>query len=340
MPDGKGGGAGGNGEDRRFRILALDGGGIKGTYTAAFLARIEEMSGKRIVDHFDLIAGTSTGGIIALGLGLGVSAKDILQFYEEEGPRIFPLMGMPTRLRALLRQALRPKHKTTALQAALSEVFGRRVLGESLTRLVITSYDGSSGDVRLFKTAHHEKLKEDYQTPAVDVALATSAAPTYLPAFVGSCGTTLVDGGVWSNCPAAAAVIEALTVLKQPRHLVELLTVGTTEEPLHVSDRRATGGGVRWVRFATDVFLQAQMKAALAHAKLLTDDRLVRITEVVERKRFDLDDPKGIHELKALGYKGARHRYEEVSGGFLQEPAAPFIPFRGPRSVSRSGTGA
>ena len=76
-------------QKNRRRILALDGGGIKGAFAAAFLATIEEATGKRVADHFDLIAGTSTGGIIALGLGLGMSGREIVQFYVNDGPRIF-----------------------------------------------------------------------------------------------------------------------------------------------------------------------------------------------------------------------------------------------------------
>jgi patatin-like phospholipase/acyl hydrolase len=72
-----------------FRILSLDGGGIRGTFSAAFLARIEEHLDYPIGRYFDLIAGTSTGGIIAIGLGLGLSAKEILRLYEEKGPAIF-----------------------------------------------------------------------------------------------------------------------------------------------------------------------------------------------------------------------------------------------------------
>jgi patatin-like phospholipase/acyl hydrolase len=75
---------------KRFRILSLDGGGIKGAFTAAVLAEWEKRTGRVIVDHFDLIAGTSTGGIIALGLGLGLPAGEILEFYEKQGPKIFP----------------------------------------------------------------------------------------------------------------------------------------------------------------------------------------------------------------------------------------------------------
>ena len=74
----------------RFRILSLDGGGIKGAFSAAALAVLEETTGHRCVDHFDLISGTSTGGIIAIGLGLGLSARAIADFYQEQGPIIFP----------------------------------------------------------------------------------------------------------------------------------------------------------------------------------------------------------------------------------------------------------
>jgi patatin-like phospholipase/acyl hydrolase len=322
-----------------FRVLSLDGGGIKGTYAAAFLARLEEMSQKRVVEHFDLIAGTSTGGIIALALGLGIPASKILQFYVERGPEIFPLISVADRLVGRIRHAFRAKHGTSALRCALYEVFGDRVIGEALTRLVVPSYDGSSGDVYLFKTSHHPDFKRDYGERAVDVALATSAAPTFLRSFVGSSGTTLVDGGVWANCPAAVAVIEALTYLDQPYGSVDLLTIGTTEEPLHVPKSKAVGGLLQWVRFAPELMMQAQAKGALAHAKLLTGNRMLRITESVAPGRFNLDDPRSIGGLQALGEKAARHHEREVSRRFLASPIQPFVPFRGPRSVAPAQCG-
>lgn len=315
-----------------FRVLSLDGGGIKGTYPAAFLARLEQMTQRRVVDYFDLIVGTSTGGIIALALGLGVPASEILRFYVERGPEIFPLVGVSDRLFGVARHAFRAKHDTGVLRQALTEVFGDRMIGESQTRLVIPSYDGSSGDVYLFKTAHHPRFERDYAERAVDVALATSAAPTYLPSFVGSAGITHVDGGVWANCPAAVAVIEALTNLNQPYGSVDLLTVGTTQEPLHVPKSKAVGGLLQWMRFAPTLLMQAQAKGALAHAKLLTGDRMLRITETVGPDRFKLDDPRGIQDLQALGDKAARHFAREVAERFLTSKAEPFIPFHGPRS--------
>lgn len=320
-------------QESHFRVLSLDGGGIKGTYAAAFLAGIEEMTGKRIAQHFDLIVGTSTGGIIAVGLGMGLPAGQILEFYRERGPQIFPLMGAADRLRGVLRQAWRVKHAPDALREALTEVLGDRVLGESTVRLVVPSYDGSSGDVHLFKTAHHPRFKRDFNESAVDVALATSAAPTFLPAFSGASGTTLVDGGVWANCPAAVGVIEALTVLEQPAGTVDLLTIGTTEEPLHIPKQKRIGGLFQWARFGPQLLMQAQTKGAVAHAKLLTGGRLLRITETVEPGRFAMDDPRCIADLEALGAKAARHHERTVTPRFLYAPAEVFTPYNGPRSA-------
>ena len=76
-------------EGKYFRILSLDGGGIRGVFPAAFMARLEEHLEHPIGRYFDLIAGTSTGGIIAIGLGLGLSAGEILKLYVEQGPAIF-----------------------------------------------------------------------------------------------------------------------------------------------------------------------------------------------------------------------------------------------------------
>lgn len=90
-------------EESVFRILSLDGGGIKGAFGASVLATLEENTGCAIVDHFDLITGTSTGGIIALGLGLGLSARSIVDFYSEKGPTIFPSTSLTQRARGLFR---------------------------------------------------------------------------------------------------------------------------------------------------------------------------------------------------------------------------------------------
>src|SRR5260370_21432693 len=151
-----------------FRVLSLDGGGIKGTYTASVLAELEAMSVKDIGRYFDLITGTSTGGIIAIALGLGIPPKEILKIYMEQGPKIFP-SGF---LRKLWHW-FGPKHSSAALAAAMNEVFGERSLGESTCRLVIPAFNAERGGVQLFKTAHTTEYKQDHRLRAPQVALST-----------------------------------------------------------------------------------------------------------------------------------------------------------------------
>jgi len=159
------------------KILSIDGGGIKGVFPASFLATVEDTVGGNVGDFFDLIVGTSTGGIIALGLGMGMSARDILQFYEDLGPIIFH----GSRVGRILRSLVRAKYDQEPLRNALTNTFGDRRLGESKTRLMIPSLDLETGEVYIYKTSHVPHLQRDYKERIVDVALATAAAPTYFP---------------------------------------------------------------------------------------------------------------------------------------------------------------
>jgi hypothetical protein len=310
-----------------FRILSLDGGGIRGVFTASVLAELESMTRKKLVDYFDLITGTSTGGVIAVALAIGIPARDILEFYVSHGPTIFPSTGIHRRVGYAIRHAFWPKHSSCTLRAAVTSVLGRHKLGEAQCRLVIPAYDAVAGDIHLFKTAHHERFKTDYQLPAVDVAMATAAAPTYFPAFSTKSGSNCIDGGVWANCPAIVGVVEAIAVLGKKPEEIEVLSIGTTAEPFHVSKpRRRFGGFLLWNKGLIDLLLQAQVAAALAQAKLLTGKRAFRINTVVTRGRFTIDDARQIADLQALGAREARHCEDEVSRRFLDVPAPRFEP--------------
>lgn len=167
---------------RPVRILSLGGGGILGAFAASALAAFERATGRRVVEHFDLIAGTSTGGIIAIGLAMGAPAEEINRFYETEGPNIFPRRGGVRAWLGRVRDVFRPKFSDKALRAAIRGVVGDRPLSEAKTRLVVPSYDVNTGKVYLFKTSHHPSYCHHADLPAVDAALATSAAPTDFPA--------------------------------------------------------------------------------------------------------------------------------------------------------------
>ena len=164
---------GGNNRQIR-RILSIDGGGIKGTMPAAFLAGLEEDLGQPIGRYFDLIAGTSTGGIIALGLGLGRTAKELLELYERRGPVIFGQDNADDELLGRIRQAWRtltatgrhvvgPKHDAAILARELKAVLNNDLIGQSQTRLVIPAWDADLRSPYIYKTAHHTRLQTDYR---------------------------------------------------------------------------------------------------------------------------------------------------------------------------------
>lgn len=319
----------------RFRILALDGGGIKGAFSAAALATLEETTGCRCVDHFDLISGTSTGGIMAIGLGLGLSAREIVKFYQERGPVIFPNTSLVQRGLASVKQVLwGPKLSGDVLRDQLSHVFGDRKFGESKTRLLIPTYDAIGGRLFLMKTAHHERFQYDVDALAVDVALATSAAPTYFKAaaFPSHEHASYVDGGVWANCPAMAALVEAVSFLNVPLDDIDILSIGTTTTPFSIADH-AESGAAEWNIGLVNLMFEGQVEASFKQASLLTKGRLHRLDSTVSSGDFTLDDarPAKIERLMNLGRSEAvkKAHLEDIEKRFLNGiKVEPFVSLR------------
>ena len=306
------------------RILAIDGGGIKGVFPASFLATVEDSIQDNVANYFDLIVGTSTGGIIALGLGLGLSATEILAFYEKFGPRIFK----GNRLLRWLRWFGISKYSEAPLRKTLNDYFCEKKLGDSKKRLVIPSLNLENGEVYIYKTAHHPRLQRDYKVKAVDVALATASAPTYFPTHRSSAGTPLIDGGLWANNPVGVSVVEAVTMLDWPRDSLKVLSLGCTTEPLNINwGRKIPLGRLYWAFKLLDVFMHGQSHGSLGTAQLLAGhDNIIRINPVTPHRRFNLDKTKEMDSLKGLGDSEARHALPKLQEIFLGNPVEPFNP--------------
>jgi len=304
------------------RILSIDGGGIRGVFPASFLASLEDAIQDSVANYFDLIVGTSTGGIIALGLGLGYSAKQMLTFYEIYGPQIFA----GSRLGRTVRHLFLTKYNADPLRRALQETFGDKRLGESLRRLIIPSSNLDTGEVHIWKTAHHPRFETDYRAKVVDIALATAAAPTYFPAHRLSSGTPLVDGGMWANNPVGVSVVEAVGVLEWPTDEILLLSLGCTSTPLNV--KAIHWGWGYWGPKIVGVFMSTQSSAAVGTATHLLANRnnLIRICPSVG-DRFALDLVTEIPSLKGLGASEARKETARLRPLFFTEPAEVFEPF-------------
>lgn len=309
------------------KLLALDGGGIKGAFAAAFLAELESQVGRPVGAYFDLVAGTSTGGIIALGLGSGLSAKDILEFYRRYGPKIFSSPHGLGRAAAWIASWFSGKYEATGLRDALSRTFNDKLLGDSKLRLVIPSQNLETGEVHIYKTAHHERFTTDYRIAMVDVALATSAAPTFFPSHKLPSGAAFVDGGLWANNPSGVAAVEALGVLQWNANEVLLLSLSCTRSPLDMSWAAAYSmGKLYWGAKLLDVVSAGQSSGALGAAQhLLGHEKVFRIEPVVAPGRFALDGHKEIEALAGLGATEARKAMPALAPVF-DEPAEPFVP--------------
>lgn len=305
-----------------FQILAIDGGGIKGIFSAAFLAALEQDLGTRIVDHFDLIAGTSTGGIIALGLGLGLSPKQIVEFYVEWGPKIFP-----KRVGSGLRHWIMSKYACMPLETAAQECFGQKVLADSTKRLVIPSFNLDEDDVYIFRTRHHERLRRDYKVPAWKIALATSAAPTYFPAYRGVDALRLVDGGVWSNNPTMVSIVEAYSTLEVQLPSIRVLNIGTTDPLVRRHPRLDSGGKLAWAwnGAAVDVIMRGQSLAAYKQAMhLIGRENIVRVSPTVADGDFSIDGSQNSEALIARASHHSRTFGPEFGKKFADHRASPF----------------
>jgi hypothetical protein len=318
---------------KTYRILSLDGGGIRGVFPAAFLARIEEHLDHPIGAYFDLIAGTSTGGIIAIGLGLGLPAKEILRLYEERGPAIFDQQhGI---IRNWVRQRWRSmrhwfgsKYQSTELRAALDGILGNRRLGESKTRLLIPAWHPVLERVYIYKTAHHPRLETDYRQLALDAAMATAAAPTFLPPHSTADQIELVDGGVWANNPIGVAVVEAVGILGWPADRLKVLSIGT------ITDVKAPprwSGKLPMAAYVTRLFMAGQSHSALGTAKIITGDghdhrAIWRIDQIAPSGRYTLDNASRIAEMKSRALVEAREQLPELRRSFFYGPADQFQP--------------
>jgi uncharacterized protein len=315
------------------RILTIDGGGIRGTFPAAFLANLEQDLGQPIGRYFDLISGTSTGGIIAIGLALGLRAADILSLYEDKGPAIFAQTrsGAVGWLGRHLRNGhwlFAPKYSAQPLRDALSEVLGDRRLGEAQTRLVIPAWHPQTQGVYIFKTAHHPRLATDYKELAIDAAMATAAAPTYFAQHVTANDVGLVDGGLWANNPIGIAVVEAIAMLGWPADEISVLSIGCLED---VKVVREAYGAASLAPQLAGLFMDGQSHGSLGIAKLLTGHEhkrraIYRVSQPVPDGFYSLDDTRRIRSLKDRAFAEARIQKPILQPEFFGAPAEEFIP--------------
>lgn len=263
--------------DKKFKILSIDGGGIRGVFPAMYLAKLEEELKSRgqekwqIYQNFDLICGTSTGGIMAIALALGIPAIEIYNLYLDNASKIFGFK------RGFLEQILSSSHERTTLEELIQKKFNEYgsgkdpILKDCKTNVCIPVFDLVEGKPSVLKNDYHPNFTRDYHIPAYKAALATSAAPVYFDPYSSEytkqSGEKIpfknkVDGGVFANNPTLIGIIEAEHAFYQDKSNLKVLSLGTGFQKYSDASNRTNWGIWYWINHKRkriiDLFMQAQ----------------------------------------------------------------------------------
>ncbi|MEM7621208.1 MAG: CBASS cGAMP-activated phospholipase [Pseudomonadota bacterium] len=291
------------------------------------MAELEEtyLGGEPIGDYFDYICGTSTGGIIALGLGKGLRAKDLLELYMEKGTRIFPQHFKW--LHKLVSWAI-TVYSSKNLRAVLDESLQDSKFGESKNRLCVPAFEGKFGEVLIRKTNHHPDYRLDHIIDMAQIGMETSAAPSFLRTFSDD-QYHFVDGGIWANNPIMIGLVDALACYTVRRDQIKILSIGCGEKPYRVSwIQKHLNGFLAWgnVIFAA---MNLQSQNAVGQAGLLIGrDNIIRINASEKHARIGMDDVK---MAKALlpdhASEVLKEHKERIRDLFLNEKIEPYEKF-------------
>ena len=261
----------------RLRVLALSGGGFLGLYTACVLAGLEARAGRPLARGFGLLAGTSIGGLIAMALAFEVPMRTVVELILAHGPRVFshrPLpQGAVSRLLDLSRSVTGLKYGGRELREALRGVLGDRRLGEALHPLVVPAVDVLACRTKIFKTPHGAVAESDAELPAVDIVMATCAAPAYFPSVM--VGPRLyADGGLFAVAPDQVALHEAQQFLGIAPERVSMLSVGTATSGYRPREgaEDPQAGAVGWL--SDGRLILTLLSVQQQHVQAMLEDRL------------------------------------------------------------------
>ncbi len=316
--------------NRPFHILALSGGGFRGLYSATILSSLEETMGAPLGKHFDLICGTSVGGILALGLAKEIPAQDLKNLFVRYGRTIFD------RRLVLRGMAFFARHTNHGLMNVLTKLFENATLGDLDHPVLIPTVNYATGLAKVFKTPHHKTFEVDHKTSLIDAAMATSAAPTYFPIYANSRGK-FVDGGLVANAPGLLGLHEAVKYFGVDEKDVRVLSIGTMSAGTTIrGDSALDLGFIRWRGRLFDLIISAQesitdsmLQHRLQDLYLLIDDS-VTPDQAKDISSLDKVNDRAVDTLTARG----TDRVQRVLGQpkfqpFRKHQAAPTTFFHG-----------
>lgn len=298
-----------------FQALSLTGGGYRGLFTARALQVVEEHVGVPIGQRFDLTCGTSIGGIVALSVAFEVPMRKVVEVFERYGEVIFPPHPPPSSNFGkgwdFWQHSRKPRYSTDPLREAIAELIDKdATLNDAKHAVAIPAVNVTQGKPQVFKTRHKVEWTRDWKFKALDVALATAAAPTFFElAEVG--GNLYADGGLFANAPDLLALHEAEHFFSVPTEAVRILSIGTTTKSYSVSFSSGRQFGIAdWMEeqrlFSVTISAQQQFVDQLIQHKL--QDRYFRLDHEPSQEQardlgLDVATEAACKTLKALADK-------------------------------------
>lgn len=314
------------GSPSEFRILALSGGGYLGLYAAVVLADLEARVGEPLGRRFDLIAGTSVGGLLSMALAFEVPMRELVKLFLERGEEVFSSRRLPSgavsRLLDLSRSVMGPKYTGEALRKELQRYFGKCTLGDALHAVVVPAVDVTRSVTKVFKTPHAQASLGDAAYSAVDVTLATCAAPAFFPSVhVG--GKLYADGGLFAVAPDQVALHEAEHFMGAKPARVRMLSIGTATMGYQPAEKpEADVGAVGWL--SEGRLIMTMLAVQQQHVQAIMEDRLEERYMRLDAQwpaqaglGIDVATKQAAQTLIALGHKTLTDLDEERLAKFL-----------------------
>jgi hypothetical protein len=305
---------------QHYRILSLSGGGVRGLLSAIWLQRLEEKLGGSIAQHFDLIAGSSAGAIIACGLGIGLDMPTIVNLYQTRSRDIFPppVSRFWGRVRRVFGQGLdAPRYDGRGLETVLRSTFGDKLFSELQTRTIITGYDLLHSEALVFKT----NKPEHQAIPIWQIAKASASAPVYFPAQLLELAGELIpaiDGGVVANNPTACAIAEGARINQEqpsetqvplPRFVVAAFGTGEVQRSITIAQSQEWGA-LEWALPLINVLFDGSGDSVdYISRQLLADENYFRFQTTVPAANGDIDDasPENLTGLTTIAQDYLKH---------------------------------
>ncbi|MEH7885224.1 CBASS cGAMP-activated phospholipase [Bacillus sp. JJ1609] len=303
-----------------MKMLCIDGGGIRGVFPIAILQAIEEEYQKPVAELFDVIAGTSTGSIIASSAALSTKMDKVMESYLSYGEKIF--------VRKAKVGLFKSVYSDRYLRRLLKKAFGEIVLGDISKPLIIPAVDITHGKPYVHRSAYGFSEKEVLNVKLWDAVLSSCSAPIYFPPNNVNNQYLSIDGGLWANNPSLVCVTEALHHFKAELTDIKILSIGTGQQRIDFQmDKKRYWGVRQWLPFQfpsmkvtpklLDLAMDLSSESVSYHCRLLLGGHYLRLNRELSEE-IPFDDVSFMTEMKQLGKQVFQDRKREIDAFLLE----------------------